>query len=376
MEPASQREKDFQAAYEIGKVYNSFIDKKLLCEFFLESTASFIEADQAFLFLAGNQDKIWAEASVPFAAQPSPEISLKASEIYKSGKNVLGKNILLIPLIIRNASIGLAYFSRQKASFEEHDLNLAANLGSQVAGALKNIFLFEENLRMERLATIGQTMSAVMHELKNIIHLASLSKEFLKMSLEIHKEDKKLTRGVNGIEKALKEMDGFTYEILSLTKDYQIQPKEINLQVLLEELKQDISPRAEQWKIKLEFKVEPGLETIDCEPRSLYRALLNLTKNAIEAADKSQPYIRVHAKSLDAERYEIRLEDNGKGMSEEVRAKIFQAFFSTKGENGTGLGLLIIEKTVKAHHGEIKIESEIGKGTCFILNLPKKIHSV
>lgn len=376
MEPGSQREKDFQAASEIGKIYNSFVDKKLLCEFFLESTASFIGSDQAFLFLSGNQDKIWMEASVPPSNQASAELTQKALEVYKSGKNISDKNSLFIPLIIRNSAIGLACFFKKNPPFGEHDLILASDMGSNVAASLKNISLFEENLRMERLATIGQTMSAVMHELKNILQLASLSKEFLKMSLEKNKEDKNLLRGVNGIEKALKEMDGFTYEILSLTKDYQIQPQKADLRALLEELKQDVGPRAEQWKIRLDFNVDSDLEPVDCEPRSLYRTLLNIIKNAIEACDKPESCICVRVKSLDGDRYEIRLEDNGKGMSEEVRARMFQAFFSTKGEKGTGLGLLIIDKTVKAHHGELTVESEVGKGTAFILNLPKIIRPI
>lgn len=376
MEQASKREQDFQAASEIGKIFNSFIDKKILCEFFLESTASFINADQAFLYLAGNQNKLWIEASVPFASQPPEETCAKVSEIFQAGKNVSEPNVIYIPLVVRNAAIGLACFLKKTVPFQAHDSILAADLGCQAASALKNISLFEENLRMERLATIGQTMSAVMHELKNILQLASLSKEFLKMAQVKHPDDKSLARGVGGIEKALKEMDGFTYEILSLTKDYQIQPQKAQLQELFDELKQDIGPKAEQWKIVLDFKADPDLGPVDCEPRSLYRTLLNIVKNAIEACDKEESYIRIQAKSLNEERYEIRLEDNGKGMSEEVKARIFQAFFSTKGEKGTGLGLLIIDKTIKAHGGEIKVESELGKGTAFIFNLPKIIRPV
>lgn len=373
MEPASKREKDFQAASEIGKVYNSFLDKKILCEFFLEGTAAFIEADEAFLYLSGNQNKLWVEIAMPFGAQPSKETGVKAAEMFQSGKNIAEPAAIYIPLVVRNAPIGLACFFKKTGSFEEHASILASDLACQAAAALKNIFLFEDNLRMERLATIGQTMSAVMHELKNILQLASLSKEFLKMSMAKNPDDKSLARGVGGIEKALKEMDGFTYEILSLTKDYQIQPQKALLQDLFDELKQDVLPKAEQWKIALDFKADPDLGPVDCEPRSLYRTFLNIVKNAIEACDKDGSYIHIHAKSLNEERYEIRMEDNGKGMSEEVKARIFQAFFSTKGEKGTGLGLLIIDKTIKAHGGEIKVESELGKGTAFIFNLPKRI---
>jgi len=67
------------------------------------------------------------------------------------------------------------------------------------------------------------------------------------------------------------------------------------------------------------------------------------------------------------------IEDNGQGMSAEVKARIFEAFFSTKGQKGTGLGLMIIDRTLKMHHGEIRVESEEGKGTTFTLTLPKTL---
>ncbi len=370
------REKDFQAAAEIGKVYNSFIDKKLLCDFFLESTSVFIGAEKAWLFLAGNNDKLWQEADS--GGDAPADIAATAQRTLHDGKNLLEKGEAYIPLIVRNSALGVACFSKNGSAekFNEKDVALASDLTSQLAASLKNIFLFEDNLRMERLATIGQTMSAVMHELKNILQLASLSHEFLKIGLK-KMEGKSLERGAAGIEKALKEMDGFTYEILSLTKDYKIQPQPIELQKLFDELRADVLPKAEQWQVKLDFTADPSLGTVYGEPKSLYRAILNLVKNAIEVCDKEdKSYIRITAKPLDAERYEIRIEDNGKGMSDEVKARIFQAFFSTKGEKGTGLGLLIVDKTIKGHYGDIRVESELGKGTSFIITLPKVIKHV
>lgn len=377
MKEAPNRDKDFQAAAEIGKIYNSFVDKKLLCEFFLDGTSAFIGADEGYLFLASNQGKLWLESSTNGAKQAPADILEKASSVFHTGKTLFCPASVFIPLIVRNSPIGAACFLKKDSGFQEQDSHLAADLSSQLAASLKNIFLFEDNLRMERLATIGQTMSAVMHELKNILQLATLSNEFLRLGME-KKSEKSLTRGMDGISKALKEMDGFTYEILSLTKDYQIQPQKINLQDIFNELAHDVGPKADQWEIKLDFKADEKLGFVDGEPRSLYRALLNILKNAIEAFDenKTARYIRITAKAIDAEKYELRIEDNGRGMSDEVKAKIFQAFFSTKGEKGTGLGLLIIEKTIKGHNGEIKVESELGKGTCFILTLPLKIRPV
>jgi signal transduction histidine kinase len=58
-------------------------------------------------------------------------------------------------------------------------------------------------------------------------------------------------------------------------------------------------------------------------------------------------------------------------MTEEIRAKLFEAFFSTKGKRGTGLGLMVVARTVKMHQGEVRVESQPGVGTKFILILPR-----
>ncbi len=232
--------------------------------------------------------------------------------------------------------------------------------------------LYEENLKMERLAAIGRTTSMVMHEIKNIIQIAKFAEEYLKLGIA-EKSEKHLKHGLEMVTKSLHEMDGFTYEMLSLTKDYQIVPMPMDLKAMLAELQADLKDRAEPYNIQLDFQAEGELGEIEGESRSLYRALLNFVKNAMDACDKKSSWIKIRACSKSPDQYEITVEDNGKGMSAEVKAKIFQAFFSTKGERGTGLGLLIIDRTVKAHQGKIQVESEEGKGTRFILTLPKKL---
>jgi signal transduction histidine kinase len=298
----------------------------------------------------------------------------EAEKAFRSGKPLIQKRILYLPIIVRNSEIGMACFTRaadSKDDFSEREMTLALNLASQAAAALKNILLFEQNIKMERLAAIGQTMSMVLHEVKNIVQLATFSQEFLQKGIA-GKKEVFIQRGCEGIKKAIKELDGFTYEVLSLTKDYKIEPEPLDPAKILTELKEDLKVKAEQYKIELDF--QPGaLAGIEGEPRSIYRTLLNLVKNAIEASDSDKPqsFIRVTFRSKNISEYEIVVEDNGIGMNDEAKAKIFQAFFSTKGEKGTGLGLLVIDRTVKAHHGTLNVESEFGKGTKFILTLPK-----
>ncbi len=118
---------------------------------------------------------------------------------------------------------------------------------------------------------------------------------------------------------------------------------------------------------------------IDLYPQEIMRVFLNLMTNGFYATSKRkeigengfEPILHVSTKSLGS-RIEIRIRDNGTGIPESVKAKIFQPFFTTKppGE-GTGLGLsLSFDIISKAHGGTLAVESEEGEGTEFIIHLP------
>jgi len=100
----------------------------------------------------------------------------------------------------------------------------------------------------------------------------------------------------------------------------------------------------------------------------LQQVFLNLLINARDAMPGGGT-ITV-ATSLTGFHVAIRVSDNGSGIPKEVQEKIFKPFFSTKGDKGTGLGLAICSKIVAQHKGEIKVESEVGKGTTFTIFLP------
>ncbi len=367
-------DQNLQTAHELGKIYHSFLDKKLLCDFFIENTAALLKAQEGFLFLSAENGKIWLESKAIASEVPGKFSQADMQTFFEKGQPVRQDRCLLIPLIVRNTAVGISGFYRaaEQPVFGDPDYLLASGLSHQLAGALKNLLLFEQNLKMERLAAIGQTMGVILHEVKNIIQLATFSQEYLKMGIKKSKPES-VERGMKGMERFIRQMDGFIYEMLSLTKDYKIAPEKCGLSSLFEELREDLQDKARQFNVGMEFTVEPPLEEVECEPKSLYRALLNLVKNAFEACEKENSFVHVHAKSVSPEAYQITIQDNGQGMSDETRAKLFQAFYTTKGEKGTGLGLMVIDRTVKAHHGEIVVTSEPGLGTTFTLTLPKKL---
>ncbi len=363
--------KQYQAAHELGRVYDSITDSKILMEFFLTTLSRFIPARQSYIFIATQNKTLLAEASVPFMKDVPGELASEARKMFEEGKPVALRQRMYLPLIARNSVMGVACHERAsgEAAFTAQEVEIGFDLASEFSGALKNILLFEENLKMERLAAVGQAMGMVVHEIKNIMQLAKFSDEMIRMGIK-EKNQKFLTTGLFKMTKTLKEMDGFIWEMLSLTKDYQLEPEKMDVPAILKELQEDLAERAEGYKVKLDFKADPGFPSVEGDGRSVYRALLNLVKNAFEAFDNNpQARIAVRARVKDDEHYEIVVEDNACGMPEEVRARLFEAFFSTKGKRGTGLGLMVVARTAKMHQGSVKVESQVGVGTKFILTL-------
>jgi signal transduction histidine kinase len=128
----------------------------------------------------------------------------------------------------------------------------------------------------------------------------------------------------------------------------------------------------------METNYDASAGNVNCIPQDIGRVLLNLYNNAFYAVNEKKkqqpagydPTVSVSTKNQD-HRIEIKVKDNGNGISDKVKDKIFQPFFTTKPTGqGTGLGLSLSYDIVKAHGGEIKVESKQGEGTEFVVLLP------
>ena len=124
----------------------------------------------------------------------------------------------------------------------------------------------------------------------------------------------------------------------------------------------------------VEADISEGLH-LTCYQVGLNQIFMNIISNAIDVLPQVGGKIRIVAIEQ-GEEVKIIISDNGSGMSSVTKSKIFDPFFTTKDVGkGTGLGLHIVIKEVEKHSGRIQVESEIGKGTSFIIYLPKVIES-
>jgi signal transduction histidine kinase len=143
-----------------------------------------------------------------------------------------------------------------------------------------------------------------------------------------------------------------------------------------------LKDRATEHRVKLTTILDPNLKEAYLDRDGMHNVLLNLISNAIDAciydtATSKAWEVTVTTKietDIDSgETMVLEVSDNGCGMTDEVKARLFSRFFSTKAGRGTGLGLLITQKIIEEHGGEIAVESEVGRGTTFSVRLKRQM---
>lgn len=198
--------------------------------------------------------------------------------------------------------------------------------------------------------------------------------------LKTYMEKRGITDHLIGIQKAGKKASDIISNMLQFSRKSASTMAPTNLAELIENVL-ELAGNDFNLKKKFDFRninvikeFESGLPSVRCTETEIEQVMLNLLKNATQAmsdSDKPDPRIIIRL-SRDGNMARIELEDNGPGMDEETRKRAFEPFYTTKtvGE-GTGLGLSVSFMLITSNHdGTIELESELGKGTCFIIKLP------
>jgi two-component system, NtrC family, sensor kinase len=334
------------------------------------------------------------------------------------------RSLLFVPLLRDEATIGVISVTRSEAgSFAPHHVQLLRTFADQAVIAIENVRMFEQvqqrtkelsqsldDLRTaqdrlvqtQKLASLGQLTAGIAHEIKNPLNFVN---NFSALSAELVGEMNDVLAGATLDEKTRGELDELTYMLKSnLEKVVQHgkradsivknmlqhsregsgehRPADINA-VVDESLNLAYhGARAEKagFTITLERKFDPAVGMVDVYPQEITRALLNLISNGFyatakrkaEAGDGFEPMLSATTTNL-GDKVEIRIRDNGTGIPEEVKEKVFNPFFTTKpsGE-GTGLGLSMSHDIiVKQHGGSIDLETKSGLFTEFKIVLPR-----
>ena len=234
--------------------------------------------------------------------------------------------------------------------------------------------LEQELVQSERLAAIGQTVAGVAHGVKNILYGFKGGRYLVELGLK--KEDNaKLANGWDAVKRNIERTSDLVMDLLSYAKEREPELGPCRPNAIGREVCELLAAKAREHDIEIVQQLDPAIGKVLMDAHSLHGALMNLVTNAIDACRFAMDYSRAWRITLTSAREQtgfVRFEvaDNGIGMSPEVQAKLFQSFFSTKGHQGTGLGLLVTRKLIQEHGGTIAVTSQEGEGTIFTIRLP------
>jgi PAS domain S-box-containing protein len=234
--------------------------------------------------------------------------------------------------------------------------------------------LQEELITSERLAATGQTVASLAHYIKNILNGLKGGTYVLNVALDRNNTDK-IKDGWAMIERNVERISDLVLDLLAYSKERKPEPENCFPNEIVEEVCALMDGRASEHDIRIVRKPDLRIGQAFMDPRVIHRSLLNLVSNAIDACifdSITKKRWRVTVKTAMEKDHIIRFEvaDNGIGMDNETKENLFSSPFSTKGERGTGLGLLVTEKIVKESGGVMHVASELGKGTSFTIRLP------
>ncbi len=220
----------------------------------------------------------------------------------------------------------------------------------------------------KRLAAIGRLAAGVAHEIRN--PLSSL-KGYATFFKEIFDKDTDNYTIADVMIKEVDRLNRVVSELVELARPAQVSGKPIQLKTLIEDSIKIVAHDAKQKGVIIEMEVDDTIGSIYADKNRLNQVLLNLYLNAIQSMEDSG---RLHIKLFrdrSAQNVVITVADTGSGIKEEDLPDIFEPYFTTK-LSGTGLGLAIVNNIIKAHDGEVKVESDPEKGSVFTIILPDK----
>ena len=384
-----KRVSELNLLFDVEKELNSVEKQEELMSFLLEQITKTLKIEAAFIgLLDEDSEKFLTKTGKNLSAEVlnSPALTTQNSVIQKvleSGQLYLCNkaqdddliksafpdnfplNILhfvCVPLTAGDKLVGiLLVFNKSEKNefFRQDDINLVTSFTSQIARSIETMRLRDEKMKADRLASIGNMMSTIVHDLRtpmnNIYGFVDLLQE---------EDDAELREEYAGIIiEQIKTLTNMTTDVLDFAKG---KTSILPVKAAVDKLILNFTKLFEKDVRKKGFEFETSCNAdamIYVDPEKVNRIFMNIMKNALEAMEPGGKF-SISAERMNGE-VEICLSDTGAGIPAEIRDRLFDSFVTSGKEGGTGLGLAIVQKLVHEQKGRIEVESEPGKGTTF-----------
>jgi len=275
---------------------------------------------------------------------------------------------------------GQAFGQAQQGGLGERDIAAPAQAQGEVAQLARSFDQMRQSikqsqtalLKSERLATIGQMASSIIHDLRNPLATISTAAEVMKK--DGIQPDRRRTMLETQL-RASDRMNAMLTEVLEFSRgSYQLKPSPQPLVFIVQRAAHEVDARMAQLGIQLHINISPEF-VLDADDEKLARVFENLLVNAMQAIQQAGPAGGAVEVRATEEKGGVRVDvtDNGPGIPQAIHERLFEPFISYGKPGGTGLGLAIARGIVEAHGGGISLDGAHERGARFIIRLPRRL---
>jgi two-component system NtrC family sensor kinase len=384
------------AMQRLSNTISTALEPEFIVSTLIELTRQVIPVIESNIFLfEGTTNRV-----LPLSSKGSPRLQEEAQQQIEAGivdwvitekKTVVipdleyttagtsSRNFVIVPLLVRGQGIGIYMIHTVKSQpeFSNQDLQLLSVLANQAAAGVENWRTYKQLARANeelkasqaqivqaaKMAAIGELAAGVAHEIKNPLQV-------LLLHLELVEKGRPVANWTEMFSKQVKRLADITRRLMDFARNAseEVRIEPVQLKKVIEETTAMVHHDFVGSGITFAVTLPDDLPPVAGNANYLQQVFLNLLLNARDAMPQGGT-ITINT-ALTGYHIIIRFSDTGVGIEKGVLDKIFRPFFTTKGEKGTGLGLAVCHKIIAQHKGEIRVESEPGKGTTFTIFLP------
>ncbi len=330
-----------------------------------------------------------------------------AENFYKKGeeeKEIVNKCLrnmgaeLLIPSFIEGEMIGFLVLGvkRNKQQYTSEDLSMFNILSSQAAIAIENAGFYEKTkesqamlIQASKLSSIGELAAGFAHQVNNPFNAILVNADYMRHAIKKHKDNSLqdnetgiildgLNENINAIMNSAVKGGNIVKSIMEFSKPSTGEKELIDMKKIIDETISLTSNRLKGKNIETIIDISDNVLQVEGDEIQLEQVFMNLIINAVDAMEEveGKGILKISAIEVKEEaKIKVEVSDTGEGINDKNRERIFDFFFTTKRNKGTGLGLALTYQIIKAHEGEIRVESVLGEGTKFIIMLPQAVRT-
>jgi two-component system NtrC family sensor kinase len=278
------------------------------------------------------------------------------------------RSTMCVPLVAKGEVLGVMHIDTKESvhAFSEDDLTFLSSLANELAVWLDYLKLQDDMIRNERMAAIGQTITGIAHNVKNILLLSKAGSQLMDRNLEDGSLDT-VRENWGIIKRAIDNISNLVQDMLEYSRPRIAEKTTCDVNAIIRDTCMTFEHQLTEKNIELLFDLDSNLSAFLLDAKGFEKCLLNLLTNAYEAITHQQGKISVKTQLTSDGALVVYFRDNGVGIPSDKIHKIFYPFFTTKGSRGTGIGLAMTKKFIDDMGGKIAVDSSEEEGTTFTI---------